>query len=56
MSEEGIELPPEWVAQGWTVESALADDEGNDSEWGASMVLAAADPSEVDGEEETAIG
>jgi hypothetical protein len=56
MSEEGIELPAEWLEAGWTLESALADDEGNDSEWGASVVLAAADPSEVQGEEGTAIG
>jgi hypothetical protein len=59
MSDEGIELPPEWAEQGWTLETALADDEGNDSEWGTSVVIAAADPSEVQGEqgeEETAIG
>lgn len=56
MSDQGIELPPEWAEQGWTVESALEDVEGNDSEWGASVVIAAADPSDVQGEEGTAIG
>jgi hypothetical protein len=56
MSDHGVELPADWVAQGWTVESALADDEGNSSEWGASVEIAAADPSEVTGEEETGIG
>jgi hypothetical protein len=56
MSEEGIELPAEWVEQGWTLETALADDEGNDSEWGTEVALAAADPAEVDGEGETRIG
>jgi hypothetical protein len=56
MSDEGIELPAEWAEQGWTLETALADDEGNDSEWGTSLMVAAADPSEVQGEEGTAIG
>jgi len=57
-----VELPQEWLDQGWTLESASEKDEAADQEWGASAALAAADPSTLStepgqgGEEGTAIG
>ena len=58
MSESSVELPPEWAEQGWTLETATEEDEVGDSEWDTSVEVAAADPSQVEGqgEEGTAIG
>jgi hypothetical protein len=46
------ELPEEWVAEGWTPETAGKADEKHSAPWGdASADVTAADPSSVESEQ-----
>ena len=46
MADEDVELPADWVAQGWTKETAYATDDDQSAPWGdATADLTPADPS-----------
>jgi hypothetical protein len=50
MSDSNIELPQDWQDQGWTIETASEEGQPYDEPWNADVVIAAADPSTLQGE------
>jgi hypothetical protein len=48
MSDDQVELPQDWIAQGWTKESAFANDEDYSAPWGEAVAsMSPADPTSV---------
>ena len=52
MSDDNIELPEDWIEQGWTPENALEETASDFSDWGAEAQISAPDPADVEQDED----